>query len=156
MFMFGGTGGSHIKVGVYTASTPTQGFLPKPLYGRIENHCFTGDPPMARPKSLAKMSIEALIDLRDSITATLSAQAAELQKQLSRLTGTGDSGANGARRGRKPGRPRGSALKGRKVPAKYRSRKDPKLTWAGRGATPRWMRDEMKAGKLKKEAFLIK
>ncbi len=109
---------------------------------------------MARPKSLAKMSIEALIDLRDSITTTLSEQAAELQKQLSRLTGTHV--GTGAKRGRKPGRPRGSALKGRKVPAKYRSRKDPKLTWAGRGATPRWMRDEMKAGKLKKEAFLIK
>jgi len=29
------------------------------------------------------------------------------------------------------------------------------LTWAGRGATRRWMRDEMKARKLKKEAFLI-
>ena len=109
---------------------------------------------MARPRSLAKMSIEALIDLRDSITATLSEQAAELQKQLSRLTGA--QAGTGAKRGRKPGRPRGSALKGRKVPAKYRSRKDPKLTWAGRGATPRWMRDEMKAGKLKKEAFLIK
>ncbi len=109
---------------------------------------------MARPRSLAKMSIEALIDLRDSITATLSEQAAELQKQLSRLTGT--QAGTGVKRGRKPGRPRGSALKGRKVPAKYRSRKDPKLTWAGRGATPRWLREEMKAGKLKKEAFLIK
>ena len=68
--------------------------------------------------------------------------------------------ASAVRRGElgltKPGRPRGSSLKGRKVPAKYRSRKDPKMTWAGRGATPRWMRDEMKAGKLKKEAFLIK
>jgi len=51
---------------------------------------------------------------------------------------------------------RGSSLKGRKVAAKYRSKKDPKLTWAGRGATPLWMRDEMKARKLKKEAFLIK
>jgi len=30
------------------------------------------------------------------------------------------------------------------------------LTWAGRGATPVWMRDEMKAGKRKKDAFLIK
>jgi DNA-binding protein H-NS len=111
---------------------------------------------MARPRNLAKMSLEALIDLRDSITETLSAQAAELQKQLSRLTGTADNGPGATKRGRKPGRPRGSALKGRKVPAKYRSRKDPKLTWAGRGATPRWMREEMKAGKLKKEAFLIK
>jgi|HubBroStandDraft_2_1064218.scaffolds.fasta_scaffold1794618_1 DNA-binding protein H-NS len=111
---------------------------------------------MARPRNLAKMSIEALIDLRDSITATLSEQATQLQKQLSRLTGGSSPASGGAKRGRKPGRPRGSALKGRKVPAKYRSRKDPKLTWAGRGATPRWMRDEMKAGKLKKEAFLIK
>jgi DNA-binding protein H-NS len=114
---------------------------------------------MARPRNLAKMSLDALIDLRDSITATLSTQAAELQKQLSRLTGTSNgagAGGGGAKRGRKPGRPRGSSLKGRKVPAKFRSRKDPKLTWAGRGATPRWMRDEMKAGKLKKEAFLIK
>ena len=109
---------------------------------------------MARPRNLAKMSIEALIDLRDTITATLSEQAAQLQQQLSRLTGTHT--GNGAKPGRKPGRPRGSSLKGRKVPAKYRSRKDPKLTWAGRGATPRWMRDEMKAGKLKKDAFLIK
>jgi DNA-binding protein H-NS len=109
---------------------------------------------MARPKSLAKLSLEALIELRDTITSTLSGQAAELQKRLAKLTGT-DVG-NGVRRGRPPGRKRGSALKGRKVAAKYRSKKDPKLTWAGRGATPRWMRDEMKARKLKKEAFLIK
>ena len=46
--------------------------------------------------------------------------------------------------------------KGRKVAAKYRSKKDPKLTWAGRGATPIWMREEMKGTKLKKENFLIK
>jgi DNA-binding protein H-NS len=84
----------------------------------------------------------------------LSEQAADLQTRLARLTGT-DVG-NGVRRGRPPGRKRGSTLKGRKVAAKYRSKKDPKLTWAGRGATPRWMRDEMKARKLKKDAFLIK
>ena len=109
---------------------------------------------MARPKSLATMSIEALLSLRDSISTTLSERAHELQSQLSRLTGT-DVG-NGRKRGRKPGRPKGSSLKGRKVAPKYRSKKDPKMTWAGRGATPRWMRDEMKAGKLKKDAFLIK
>jgi DNA-binding protein H-NS len=107
---------------------------------------------MARPKSVTKMSIEALLALRDSISTTLSDRAADLQKQLSRLAGT-DVG-NGVKR--KPGRPKGSSRKGRKVAAKYRSKKDSKMTWAGRGATPRWMRDEMKAGKLKKEAFLIK
>jgi len=108
---------------------------------------------MARPKSLTTMSIESLLELRDSISTTLSARAVDLQKQLSRLTGTNV--GNGVKRGRKPGRTKGSKLKGRKVAPKYRSKKDPKLTWAGRGATPRWMRDEMKARKLKKEAFLI-
>ncbi len=106
---------------------------------------------MARPKSLATMSLEALIELRDSVTAAISDQAEGLRKQLASLTGSG----NGRTRGRPPGR-KGSKLKGRRVAPKYRSKKNPKLTWAGRGATPRWMRDEMKAGKLKKEAFLIK
>ena len=108
---------------------------------------------MARPKSLAKLSLEALIELRESVTAAIGDQAENLRKQLASLTGGGGKTVGSARpRGRK----RGSALKGRKVAAKYRSKKDPKLTWAGRGATPRWMRDEMKAGKLKKDAFLIK
>ena|SRR5690242_3082972 len=107
---------------------------------------------MARPKNLAKMSLGALVELRDGIAVVLNERASDLRKQLSSLMGT-DLG-NGARRGR----PRGqrSAWKGRKVAPKYRSKKDPKLTWAGRGALPRWMRDEMKARKLKKEAFLIK
>ena len=108
---------------------------------------------MARPKSYAAMSIEALVKMRDDVTEALSSKASELRQQLSSLTGT-DVG-NGVKRGRKPGRPKGSALKGRKVAAKYRSKKDPKLGWAGRGATPRWMKEEMKGGKLKKEAFLI-
>jgi DNA-binding protein H-NS len=49
----------------------------------------------------------------------------------------------GSTAGGRPGR-RVSAMKGRKVPPKYRSKQNPKLTWAGRGATPRWIRDEMK------------
>ena len=34
----------------------------------------------------------------------------------------------------------GSKLKGRKVPPKYRNPKNRAETWAGRGATPRWLR----------------
>lgn len=102
-------------------------------------------------KNLTSMSIEALMELRDSISMTLSKRATELEHQLSRLAGT-DVG-NGVKRGRPPGRT--ASLKGRKVVPKYRSKKNPKLTWAGRGATPRWMKEEMKGGK-KKEAFLIK
>jgi DNA-binding protein H-NS len=107
---------------------------------------------MARPKSLAKMSLEGLIELRDSISLTLTQRAADLQKQLSQFVGPGL--GNGRARGRP--RKRGSTLEGRMVAPKYRSKKDPKLTWAGRGATPRWMREEMKARKLRKDAFLIK
>src|SRR5262245_51104477 len=102
---------------------------------------------MARTASLAKMSIEALVKLRDEVGAALSKKADALQGQLALMGGGGGNGVGNGRR---------RTLKGRKVAPKYRSRKDPKLTWAGRGATPVWMREEMKAGKLKKEAFLIK
>ena len=106
---------------------------------------------MARPKNLSLLSVEALLKLRDDVTAILGRKADDLKSQIAALAGNGSShGVGNGRRAR-----RGS-LKGRKVPPKYRSRKDPKLTWAGRGATPVWMRNEMKAGKLKKEAFLIK
>ncbi|MHC2315199.1 DNA-binding protein H-NS [Bradyrhizobium diazoefficiens] len=37
----------------------------------------------------------------------------------------------------------------------HRSKKDRKLTWSGRGSMPRWMREEMKALRLKPDAFLI-
>jgi len=57
--------------------------------------------------------------------ARFTKRAFDLQKQLSRLTGT-DVG-NGAKRGH----PRKSSLKGRKVAAKYRSKKNPKLTGPG-------------------------
>jgi len=96
-------------------------------------------------KSLASMSVDTLLKLRDEISAVLSKKADALKSQLA-LMGNGGQYGNGRRK----------SVKGRKVAPKYRSKKDPKLTWAGRGATPVWMRDEMKAGKLKKEAFLIK
>jgi DNA-binding protein H-NS len=118
----------------------------------IQAVSFSQETAMARPKSFAKMSIEALVELRDSVAETLSEKASDLRRQLSSLTGT-DVGKS-VRRGRPPGRR--SSLKGRRVAPKYRSKKNPKLTWAGRGIVPRWMRQEMKAAKLKKEAFLIK
>jgi len=37
----------------------------------------------------------------------------------------------------------------------HRSKKNRKLIWSGRGSMPRWMREEMKALKLKPDAFLI-
>jgi DNA-binding protein H-NS len=98
-------------------------------------------------QSLASMSVDALLKLRDEVTEALSRKAHALKKELSRL-GPAEGRGNGA------GGRRTTA--GRKVAPKYRSRKDAKLTWSGRGALPRWMREEMKGTKLKKENFLIK
>jgi len=102
------------------------------------------------------MSVAALFKLRDDVVKALTEKAADLQKQLASLTGEGT-----AKRGRPLGRQQrrsrpASRLKGRKVPAQFRSKKDSKLTWSGRGATPRWMKAEMKGTKLTKESFRIK
>jgi len=103
-------------------------------------------------QSLEAMSVDALFKLRDEVAAILSSKATELQQQLARLGG-GDGAGNGKRRGRPPGKR--SALKGRKVAAQFRSKKNPKLTWSGRGAMAGWMKEEMKGTKLKKEDFRI-
>jgi DNA-binding protein H-NS len=90
------------------------------------------------------MSVEALFKLRDDVAKALSNKAASLQRQLAALTGSV----------RRRGRP--AKTKGRKVAAQFRSKKDPSLTWSGRGGTPRWMKAEMKGTKLTKDSFRIK
>ena len=86
------------------------------------------------------MTVEALMDLRERVDETLHKRRAEIERQLAALSG-----------GRVV-RGRGSALKGRKVPPKYRSRSGD--TWAGRGARPRWLVAAIKGGK-KLDDFLI-
>ena len=103
-------------------------------------------------QNLGLMSVDSLLRLRDQIGAILSSKAAALQNQLSQL-GQGNSVGNGKRRGRPPGKRH--ALKGTKVAPQFRSKKNPKLTWSGRGAMVGWMKDEMKGTKLKKEDFRI-
>src|SRR5262245_41538294 len=99
---------------------------------------------------LKAMDIDGLLALRRDVDARLAEERKQLERQFARLGSESAPGSNGQTNRR------GKSLKGRKIAPKYRSRKDRTLTWAGRGATPRWMREEMKAGKLKKEAFLIK
>jgi DNA-binding protein H-NS len=96
--------------------------------------------------NLSNMDVNALLKLRGDIDAQLTQRRANLQKELLRLDGlrVGNAGKGRASR------------KGRTVAPKYQSKKDPALQWAGRGAIPRWMREEMKGTKLKKDAFLIK
>jgi DNA-binding protein H-NS len=89
------------------------------------------------------MTVEALMDLRRRVDETLHQRRAELEKQLERMAVVG--GARVVRDG-------GSALKGKKVPPKYRGPSGE--TWAGRGARPRWLVDAIKGGK-KLDDFLI-
>jgi DNA-binding protein H-NS len=93
--------------------------------------------------NLSRMTIEALMDLRRRVDETLHKRRAELEKQLERIAVVG--GARVVRGG-------GSALKGKKVPPKYRGPSGE--TWAGRGARPRWLVAAIKGGK-KLDEFLI-
>ena len=91
--------------------------------------------------NLSGMTVEALMDLRKRVHETLLEHRTELQKQLEKM----DVLVGGRRvvvRGR------ASALKGRKVPPKYRSPSGE--TWAGRGARIVAIR-----GGKKPEDFLI-
>jgi DNA-binding protein H-NS len=98
--------------------------------------------------SLKGMSFDDLVALRDNVEGLISRMAsavrADLQEKLARV----ERYVGGThRKGRK------SSLKGRKAEAKYR---DPEsgLTWAGRGATPRWLRAYIQKGS-NKEDFAI-
>jgi DNA-binding protein H-NS len=90
------------------------------------------------------MTGEALMDLRKRIDEMLHRRRAEIEKQLERITGP-HAVARVVRGG-------GSALRGRKVPPKYRGPSGE--TWAGRGARPRWLVAAIKGGK-KLDDFLI-
>jgi DNA-binding protein H-NS len=116
-----------------------------------------GRPPGA--KSPDKMDIGQLRQYIDNLEGLLKKKVGEqrayLENKLSELSGFASAKAakviravTGAERTRKGTR--------KKAEPKYRSRKDPKILWSGRGVTPIWMRDKMKGTKLKKDDFLIK
>jgi DNA-binding protein H-NS len=97
--------------------------------------------PMPKP-NLNSASVDVLLKLRDEIEEVLAHRAALLREELSKL---------GHQIGSK-GKVRGSSLKGRKVPVKFRDRSG--NTWAGRGAQPVWLREKLKAG-AKLEDFAV-
>ena len=105
-----------------------------------------------RGLKLKTMSFEDLVALRDSVVRLISDKAASTRRDLeAKLAAIDGFGMAGAKRGPKP---RGSKLKGRKVAPKYRNPKNRAETWAGRGATPRWLRAMLKSGH-KLEEFAI-
>jgi hypothetical protein len=103
--------------------------------------------PRGRPSSLAGMSIEALLTLRDDVGRVLSQKTSELRDQLQRLE-------FGAARPSTAKTPRVGSLRGRKISPKYRDPDNRANVWAGRGAVPRWMQEKIRAG-AKRDDFLI-
>jgi DNA-binding protein H-NS len=93
--------------------------------------------------NLSGMSVEALMDLRKRVDEMLLKRRAEIEKRLERMEAIAVVGGRGQR---------ASALRGRKVPPKYRGPSGE--TWAGRGVKPKWMVEALKKGK-KMEDFLI-
>jgi DNA-binding protein H-NS len=85
----------------------------------------------------------SLMDLRKRVDESLLKQSAKLERQLEKM---------GSAIAVVGGRGGGSALKGRKVPPKYRGPSGE--TWSGRGVKPRWLVAAIKGGK-KLDDFLI-
>ena len=94
---------------------------------------------MATP-NLKNMDVDALLAVRADVEKALAERSRDLRRQLALL-----GGEVGKSRGRPPGAAgRRSAMKGVKVPPKYRGPGGE--TWAGRGATPRWLAALLKEG----------
>jgi DNA-binding protein H-NS len=91
--------------------------------------------------NLSGMTVEALMDLRERVDEMLLERRAEIEERLRRIAVV--------RRVVRGGR---SALRGRKVPPKYRGPSGE--TWAVRGARPRWLVAAIKGGR-KLDNFLI-
>ena len=97
---------------------------------------------------LKNMDVDALLGLRADVDRLLAERGRDLQQQLALL---------GVEGGKRRGRPAGGAgrvseLKGKSVPPKYRGPGGE--TWAGRGATPRWLKALLDEGHSIEE-FLI-
>ena len=98
--------------------------------------------------NLKNLDVDALLKLRSDVEKALADRGRDLQRQIALLGG--EVGKRRGRPARKPGRT--SAMKGVKVAPKYRGPNGE--TWAGRGATPRWLSALIKEGHSVEE-FLI-
>jgi DNA-binding protein H-NS len=105
-------------------------------------------------QTLASMSVDALLKMRDDIGKVLSQKAETLKKELVSLGADyADVGRIAVYGKKKAAKIKLSALAGRKVAAKYRDPRS-KATWSGRGAPTRWITEYEKQGR-KREQFLI-
>ncbi len=102
--------------------------------------------------SLKNMDVDALLALRAEVERALIEQARDLQRQIA-LLGGNERASTGKKRGRPPGTGgRVSVMRGKTVPPKYRGPGGE--TWAGRGATPRWLTALVKEGHSIEEVLI--
>jgi len=106
-------------------------------------------------KQLKTMDVSALLALRAQIDVLLEGKRKELEMQLAAFGSTVGNGGSTAGNGKLAKRVGGKGKRAKAAP-QFRSKKNSKVVWSGRGMTPIWMREEMKGTKLKKEDFRIK
>src|SRR5262249_676933 len=116
---------------------------------------------MARRKiNFSKMKLGELIALRDELQAYLEkTQAAKRAWFKDVMEQAKQYGVDFAKMFGGPSRG-GPTAGGSRAAPKYESRKEPSRTWAGRGMTPKWMKQEIveakkRGKKLTKEDFRI-
>jgi DNA-binding protein H-NS len=101
-----------------------------------------------RGLDLKALTVDQLIELRHSIDGMLSSARQQLHDRLSQIEGFVGLGPKAASKGERPAHP----MKGRAVAPKYEGPNGE--LWAGRGAMPRWLKEELTKG-AQQEDFLI-
>jgi DNA-binding protein H-NS len=106
-------------------------------------------------KSIKSMTFKELIKTKVEIEATIySLMQTEKRRQL-KMAMSGVQAIASASASRSNG-PRGRhALKGRKLPVRFRNPKNRKQTWAGRGLQPLWLVAALKGKQNKPADFAV-
>ena len=100
-------------------------------------------------EDLKTLDTNGLLELQDRIDEVLAHRRRELEEQLERIAGRAARSDASGGNSQSYGQPKLRIL------PRYRSKKDPTVTWSGRGMLPKWMRAEMKGTALTKEDFRI-
>ena len=106
-------------------------------------------------KSIKSMTFKELIRAKVEIEATIySLMQTEQSRQLKKVM-SGMQAVASARAGSSNGSRGRHALKGRKLPVRFRNPENRKQTWAGRGLKPRWLVAALKGKKNKLADFAV-
>ena len=103
--------------------------------------------------NVKSMTFDKLLVAKGKIDAEIELRSARERSRL--IEAIGDLRTASAARSATAVNTRPHALKGKKLPPRYRNPKNRKETWAGRGHRPRWLVAALKGGK-KLETFAIK